>query len=280
MNIPGRQALLLPFGRFFGRSRTALAVRGFSLAEREPTVPERQVVRHTHEEAHFVLVLAGAYVTTARQAPEVCERPMLIYNPPGTTHRDRFRSAEGRFFTLSVAAPTLRHAAECVRLPEAPTVLPAETVATARRLAREASAGDGASLLLVEGLALELLGRTGSAGAPERGAPPPWLEKARQRLADACGDEVTIAEVAAAAGVHPVHLARSFRRHFRCTPGDYLRRCRLERAAALLAQSAWTIAEVALQAGFADQSHLSRCFKRAFGETPRGYRLRLGGIRS
>jgi carbonic anhydrase len=61
---------------------------------------------------------------------------------------------------------------------------------------------------------------------PDRGdaaaTPPRWLAVARELLDDHCGEAVRVAERARAAGVHPVHLARVFRRYLGCTPGDYL----------------------------------------------------------
>lgn len=75
--------------------------------------------------------------------------------------------------------------------------------------------------------------------------------------------------------MHPVHLTRTFRRFFGCTPGEYLRERRLEKAASLLAGSRLPLSEVALESGFADQSHLAKAFKRAYGVTPSEYRCRL-----
>ncbi len=244
-------------------------MRGFTVAHFAPTVPEREVVPHTHEEAHAVLVLDGAYLTAASKDP--CGAPCLVYNPPGTTHRDRFVSLGGRFVTLSISRRALERVAEWTELPERPVLAAAPVVALARRLSREIAAAD-ASAPIVEGLATELLARFGTSRPVERGAPPGWLRRAKELLRDACGDDLSLGEIAAVAGVHPVHLTRAFRRHFRCAPGDYLRRCRLERAAALLVETRAPLAEIADRSGFADQSHLSRRFKRAFGETPRAYR--------
>lgn len=270
---------ILPFGRFFGDFRSSLAVRGFALTHLAPTVPEREVVLHTHEEAHFVLLLAGTYLSSARGAPDLCAAPTLIYNPPGTTHRDRFRSRGGRFFTISVARPALESAADCVPLPAAALALPGPLAALARRLAREsvAPAPDASSALAAEALCIELLARTSRAFDREPPSSPGWLRRARELLREGPGDELSIAAIARAVGVHPVHLTRTFRHHFRCTPGEYLRRCRLERAAVMLAASAAPLAEVALASGFADQSHFANSFKRAFGVTPAAYRRsRLG----
>lgn len=94
--------LTLAHGRFFGPGSVRRESAGFLLDCLQPTVPERELRRHMHDEAHFVMLLAGRYITSARGGAAECAVGTLIYNPPGTTHRDRFRGLDGRFFTLSV----------------------------------------------------------------------------------------------------------------------------------------------------------------------------------
>src|SRR5579872_7086958 len=95
---------ILASGQFMGDRCSNIRLPDFSLSHLVPTVPEDEVPEHTHTEAHYVLFLAGRYVSSAHGAPKVSPAPMLIYNPPGTVHRDRFRGDGGRFFTLSVSA--------------------------------------------------------------------------------------------------------------------------------------------------------------------------------
>jgi AraC family transcriptional regulator len=54
--------------------------------------------------------------------------------------------------------------------------------------------------------------------------------------------------------------------------GAYLRKLRLDHAAHALSAGTDSIADIALQAGFFDQSHFSRTFKLHYGLTPRDYR--------
>jgi AraC family transcriptional regulator len=90
---------------------------------------------------------------------------------------------------------------------------------------------------------------------------------------------LSLADLAATAGVHPVHLARAFREHQGITVAAYTRRLRFERSLRELAElgtSQRSLAEIAQAAGFADQSHFSRTFKKLTGLTPKAYRDRLG----
>ena len=68
--------------------------------------------------------------------------------------------------------------------------------------------------------------------------------------------------------MHPVHLARIFRRLLNQTPGEYVQRLRVRYACEQLSQADCDIAEVAAASGFSDQSHLTRVFKRFTHSTP------------
>ena len=77
--------------------------------------------------------------------------------------------------------------------------------------------------------------------------------------------------LAAHLGVTRSHLVRIFQRHLGMPPKSWLRHQRILRAKALLSQGL-SIVEVALQCGFADQSHLTRTFTRSVGITPGCFR--------
>ena len=86
------------------------------------------------------------------------------------------------------------------------------------------------------------------------------------------GDCVRLSELAVEIGIPPVQVARAFRAHYGLSVGEYGRRLRVEWAAAEIAGCDRPLAEIAVQAGFADQSHFTRLFKRYFGTTPGQYR--------
>ena len=259
------------YGEFLGDSHVRREVGGFRLARMTPIVPARKVPFHTHEEASFVFVLSGVYCTEARRLDGLCGPPTLIYNPPGTRHRDRFASLAGaEFLGISIAAGVIREFAPRA-FPVSIALHAPQALHAARGLADEWLTRDSASPLGVEGLCLELLTHATNAAEPAN-ASPPWLERARDMLHDRHAASLSLAEVAAECDVHPAHFARAFRRTFLCTPGEYLRRVRLQRAARLLLDSALPVIEVSLRCGFADQSHFTHVFTRQMGLSPAAYR--------
>jgi AraC-like DNA-binding protein len=100
------------------------------------------------------------------------------------------------------------------------------------------------------------------------------LHTARSFIDENCMRVVTSSELSALTGLNPFRLSRCFREAFGLPPYAYLERRRAERARALI-DSGLPISAVAFRAGYADQSHLTRKFKRAFGITPGRYRRAL-----
>ncbi len=141
----------------------------------------------------------------------------------------------------------------------------------AQRLAGELRATDDGAPLAAEGIALELLAlvsRDSRGGDPA----PAWLEAAEELLRARIGACVRLSELAAEVDVPPVQVARAFRARHGLSVGEYGRRLRVEWAAAEIALGDRSLAEIAAEAGFADQSHFTRLFRRYVGTTPGRYR--------
>lgn len=138
------------------------------------------------------------------------------------------------------------------------------------RVARELAEPDPFTALVLEGLALELTAAAGRGRSRRR--PPSWLELAREQIREQFLEPPCAEEAAAAAGVHAAHLQRAFRAHYGESPGEFARRLRLEWTADRLVRTDTALACLAAQAGFADQSHFTRAFKRFTGLTPGRYR--------
>ncbi|MFQ3786414.1 helix-turn-helix domain-containing protein [Halomonas sp. A29] len=97
------------------------------------------------------------------------------------------------------------------------------------------------------------------------------IAKVRQRLDDAPQLAITLRELADMAGLSRYQLLRSFTRALGITPHAYLLQRRVLLARRLIA-SGQPLSQTALDAGFSDQSHMSRAFSRQFGLSPGRYR--------
>jgi AraC family transcriptional regulator len=122
--------------------------------------------------------------------------------------------------------------------------------------------------------ALELLEAVATTAAPPRHpGTPGWLRRAEAFLRTSFHGPISLRDAAHEADVHPVHLARVFRRVHGLSVGQYLRVLRLAEAGRLVVQEDYPLAEAAARAGFADQSHFTRCCSQALGCSPGTLRL-------
>lgn len=131
---------------------------------------------------------------------------------------------------------------------------------------------DDLTLTVLEGRLLHFVDALDTEGTPSERSVPRWLRRARDYVSAYAQRGFSIADVAHEVGVAPAHLMRSYARHYGLSIGDDARRSRVVHACRLLTGPQPSLGEVALAAGFADQSHLNRVFKAHTGLTPRMYR--------
>jgi len=263
----------LPHGQFLGDLNRSVEAGGYRVDLRVASLPPEAVTEHSHDNAHFILPLADGYRSLARD-PLAPIRTLFgagsaIYNPPGVVHRDCFDVAGGLF--LSVSAPAdlpagLSH----------PALLRGEAETAMRRLVGLSVRGAPGNELAIEQASLTLADAVVPSLEASQHAPD-WLIRAAEMVDDlACAPGLEIRAIADEAGVHPVYLARSWRRNLGRSPSSAIRHRRADHATQGLIRN-MDLAEAAAGAGYADQSHMTREYVRIFGVTPGAFRAAISG---
>jgi AraC family transcriptional regulator len=260
-------------GQYYGETLRSSKIAGFELSERVYP-PGYQTPKHHHKNALFCFVMQGNYTESYGGRMRECASSTLIFHPPGELHAEHFHESGGRSFIVEIAPGWLAKVREHLPLVDCPAEFHGGVIELlAQKLYREFTHEDCISQLIIEGLILEMMGETVRRNAAQNShASPRWLNQAKELLEARFAENLTLADIAHSVGVHPVHLAQTFRKTYQCTVGEYLRTLRIEYACHELAASTRPIADIALSAGFCDQSHFTRTFKRAVGAAPSQYR--------
>ncbi len=253
-----------------GVTVTSADVNGFMLAELQ-FPPGYVQDAFEPDSSYLALVLDGGMEKSFRGRTLSFDQGSALTMPAGTKHSARFGSRGARIVIVKPRHASSPSARSLERLAE---LRGSGFTWLAWRLASELRASDEGAPLAAVWFALELLAATTREASTHRlaGRPPAWLRSAEELLRARMGDCVGLGEVASAIGVHPAHLARVFRAHYGVTIGEYGRHLRLAWAATEIARGDTPLATVAAEAGFADQSHFTRLFKRYAGITPARYR--------
>jgi AraC family transcriptional regulator len=233
---------------------------------------------HAHERASLNIVLGGLYCESVRGTSRQFLPGAVIVKPAGESHANVFREHGARCFLIEVDTP------DC-GVGSAPNSV-FDSYWTAElggvgpltiRLLREMSTVDSFSELATEALALELVDALGERRRSfEIPSDPTWMPRAIELLQETTGP-VTLAKVAHEVQREPTHVARVFRRVFGESIGEQARRLRLERAATAIMRSNQSLSAIALDAGYYDQSHFVREFRRRYAMTPSAFRRGLNG---
>lgn len=265
----------MPAG-FYGAESTGWQLAGLTLSESVYPANLRMPA-HRHEPAYCGLVLNGGYAETVGR--KTCHRKPLtiVFHPQGEAHAVAFHSAGARIFRVELSQGWHERTRAYAEIPDEPAEFQGGLLASLLlRLYNEYRNRDAWSPMAAEGLTLEIMAAVARCESKSADAQTPrWLEQAREILASRLSETLALADLAAEVGVHPVHLARAWRKRFNCTVGDFVRQLRVEMACAEIAGSDAPLCEIALAAGFYDQSHFCNTFKRFTGMTPAAYRAVL-----
>lgn len=227
---------------------------------------------HVHEGYVFTVIERGAQRFRHRGAEHLAAAgSMVLINPDelhtGATAVEEGWQYRGFYPTLAQLGPVFAELGRPLDATPAfaTSVLHDPQVSVAFSQLHRLADGGAEALLL-------LFGRHARLGTlAEPGREPLAVRRARELLGQRLQQPPSLEELARAVGLSPFHFLRVFRRATGLPPHAWLKQQRLTRAQGLL-RAGWAPLDVALQLGFADQSHLTRQFKQAYGVAPGAYR--------
>lgn len=246
--------------------------RRFRLTERRYP-PNMRVPQHAHVKTYLIITLDGTYASTFDTRTEEFRPWTVSFHTAGISHTSLYSAEGAKVLYVELPPEELNRIA-------ADSASHLVTFAThsgsagqkARQIFNEFSDPDLLSSLALDGLVMQLLAVLRRQLEETPTCLPGWLGRADEFIRARFTEPLHLAGIAKAVGVHPVHLAREYRRFYRCTVGEHIRRLRIEFSCEQLSMTDRALSVIALESGFSDQSHFTEAFKRAIGTVPSHYR--------
>jgi AraC family transcriptional regulator len=214
---------------------------------------------HHHANAYFCIVLRGSLIEEHDIGRDRLTAGSVVFHPEGDMHANHFGS-DAVCLNLALAGGRLGS--------EVPTARAAWSDPYAGLLGTKlyAQLRNGGTATDVHVSVSKLRGLLVRGQGPDD-AGPAWIDNLRESV-DRAPSGRTVSALALEAGFHPAHVARVFRQRYGVSLGAYLRLARILRCVEALSRSADSLARIAGEAGFFDQSHMTNAVRSSTGMTP------------
>lgn len=258
-------------GNYFGTVTLHSIAQEVSLAEtsyRGGTV----IPQHRHEHPNLFLLIDGVFETAVDGQRTKLAASTTTFQQSDEIHEARVLSRAARGFSVELIGDSACHLQASRRGQElcGPAI-----GRLMRHLHCELRTKNVARELAMDGLAMQLLALLKRERERVSSAPPGWLRKAKELLAETSA-ELSLSRLSIILGIESTEIVRAFKTHVGVSPAAFYRSSRIAAACQRLMESRKPMTQVALEAGFYDQAHFSRCFKQSTGFTPSRYRQLFG----
>jgi AraC family transcriptional regulator len=256
------------------------AIEGDGLCAFEASyAPRSSLPLHSHADPFFTYVVRGGFTEHGSAGTRECKRGSVMFYGPDATHANTVNRCGTTSLNVSIAPMYWEQLVDGGRRSDFITsrILSGDVERAALLVWREFHHTDDASNIALSE-AVDALCAFVRNDSRRRDLPARKLELAAEYVAERLVPAPSLADVADIIGVHPMHLARLFRRRFGYSMGEFMRRRRIEWALTQLADGELTIGAIAVRAGFADHAHFTRTFVRLVGCTPTWYRNHAKGL--
>jgi len=236
----------------------------------------RRLPAHSHELAFFALQLEGDYREQYRRELKEFGPLTIAFRPAGIPHQDEIGPRGVRLFEIEIRPIWHKRLEDCSGSLDSPfdDCAGGELLWLGMKLFLE-TRDSQPDELYAESLLSELLAKVAQLPRENAKDSPLWLHRVMDKLNSQYCERLTLDELGEEAGVHPVHLSRVFRKYVGEGIGDYVHRLRIQAACRQMLVPDGTLAGVAMETGFADQSHFTRAFRRVTGMSPGAFRARM-----
>lgn len=261
----------LQTGQFHGQTNQTVQLDGLTLTDTEYTQPK--VDWHYHENAYFTFILQGKVIEGNKKEVYSCQAGSLLFHNWQEPHYNIKPEGFTRGFHLELHPDWFHQQDFDLRnLTGSINIANPEPKFLLYKIFRETKLNDSTTNLSVQSILLQLLNKMLYEEKSKLYNKPVWVKEIKELLHEKFTEKISLTELSAELGIHPVHLSRDFPRYFNCTLGEYIRKLKVEKALSLLTQTQKSLSDITFECGFSDQSHFIRCFRAVNAISPLQHR--------
>ena len=228
---------------------------------------------HYHENPYFSLVILGDCREINKKGTIDCSIDSLLFHNYQEPHCSAKSGGISRHFQLELTHEWCRKfEIDPDTMPGSSKILNPKIKLLFYNIYKESKLSDDTSNLTIDSLLLQAFETMQGVENISSSTKPKWVKKIDELLHDDFDQTLSLTELSNQLNLHSAHLSRDFPRYFLCNFSEYIRMIKVEKAVSMLRNRKFTLTDIALSCGFADQSHFIRCFKKFVGITPKAYR--------
>ena len=263
-------------GEFYGQTNSTINLSGITLTDTIYT--HDKVDWHYHENAYFTFILQGNVIEGNKKEIYNCSAGTLLFHNWQEPHYNIKPEGFTRGFHVEIDSSWLESLEfNAGGLQGSINIEDVDLKFLMHAIFRESKFQDTVTSVAVETLLLEALSTMQRNQQNQYCKKPLWVSKLNQILNDQFTENLSLEYLADNLDIHPVHLSRDFSKYFHSGLGEYLRKLRIKKSLELIPQKSLDLTSIAIDCGFSDQSHFTRCFKEFNGINPSHYRKILLG---
>ncbi len=222
---------------------------------------------HSHEDVHLSLILQGGNLESRKKEDtQVFPGKIIAYNE-GEVHRNRFTAFPSKNLNLELKNDFFSKNDVSFNNLNLSGTKNVEAYFELLKIHNELHMNDSYTLDSIE-LSLKSLFSNNHVSSYK----PNWLKLLKEIIEDRWNEFISLDELGLILNVHPVTISKYFKKYYKGSLGDYMRKIKVQKALDYLFNTNMSITEIAYACGFSDHSHMIRVFKRYIGYNPKSIR--------
>lgn len=257
-------------GEFFGQTNKTLNFDGLTITDTEYT--HSYVDWHYHENAYFTFLLQGNVIEANKKETYECTAGTLLYHHWEDPHYNIKPDGFTRGFHIEVSKNWFeQYQVSKDRIEGSFNLKNPALQLLVYQIFKETKMNEQTLEISAQQLLLDIFSRLSAQYTHKPEKKPVWVSRIDDLLHESFTERLNLTDLSQTLDIHPMHLSRDFQKYFHCNLGEYIRKLKINKSLTLL-HKAESLSDIALECGFADQSHFIRCFKDNTGLTPLKYK--------